>query len=108
MTEISSPGANDERLARLYAQLAESGIELGPRPERMSESYAEERIREKIMHFDEARPQAGLWSINEALKGYEVPAALRLHLITAVAHLGRISKTTLDARRARSGAGDPW
>ncbi|MFA5861292.1 MAG: hypothetical protein WDA16_06310 [Candidatus Thermoplasmatota archaeon] len=36
------------------------------------------------------------------LKDSDVPPALRLHLITSVAHLGRISKDTLHARQDRS------
>ena len=97
----------DDVVARSEAYLAEvverTGVELGPKPERVDESYADERIREKIARFAE-RPQAGLWSVNEVLKKHDVPPEMRLHLVTAIAHLGRISNDTLEARRARSGA----
>lgn len=104
---------HDDVVRRSEAYLAEvldhTGVALGPKPQRVDEAYADDRIREKISHFEGDRPRAGLWSVNEVLKEHDVPPALRLHLITAVAHLGRISRDTLEARRARSGAEQrPW
>lgn len=83
--------------------LREADADLGPKPERVDEAYADERIREKISRFESDRQRAGLWSINETLKEHEVPPALRLHLVSAVTHLSRIGHETLDARRERAG-----
>lgn len=76
--------------------------ELGPKPERVSESYADERIREKIARMTEERQQAGLWSISKTLKEHDVPPEVRLHLVTAVVNLGRIADQTREARTARA------
>ena len=92
--------------AYLADVLESTGVPLGPKVERVTDTYAEERIKEKIAHFEPGRPRAGLWSTNEVLKEHGVPPAFRLHLITAVAHLGRIGKDSLEARRGRSGAED--
>lgn len=72
-----------------------------PHPERVSEAYADERIREKIAMYAEARPQEGLQNVSDDLKRAGVPAAWRLHYITAVAHLGRLSAESLDERVGR-------
>lgn len=107
---MSLPAEDVAAQSEAYLQefLERTGVQLGPKPQRVDEAYADARIREKIAHFAE-RPRAGLWSVNEVLKEHEVPPAMRLHLVTAVAHLGRISGDTLEARRARSGAADrPW
>jgi hypothetical protein len=76
---------------------------IGPKPERVSEAYADERIREKIARFPEEKQQAGLWSINQTLKAHEVPPALRLHLVTAVVNLSRVAEASLEGRRERAG-----
>ena len=81
-----------------------TGADLGPKPERCSEAYADERIRDKITRCDQDRQQAGLWSINQALKQAGVAPGLRLHLVTAVTHLGRIAHESVPARLARSHA----
>jgi hypothetical protein len=78
--------------------------DLGPKPERVSEEFADTRIREKISRFDTDRQRAGLWSINETLKSHDVPPALRLHLVSAVVHLSRVAGESLEDRRERSGA----
>lgn len=102
--------ARDDVVRQSEAYLSEvlerTGVQLGPKVERVTDDYAEERIKEKIAHFEPGRPQAGLWSTNEVLKEHGVPPAFRLHLITAVAHLGRIGKDTLEARRDGSGAAE--
>ena len=76
--------------------------DLGPKPDRVTDEYADERIREKIARLPEERQQAGLWSVNRTLKEHEVPAALRLHLVQAVFQLGRIGTETLEARLGRA------
>lgn len=91
-----------ESLAYIENLLQETGVELGPKPDRVSEQYADERIREKIDRFDTERQRAGLWSINRVLKERDVPPSLRLHLVTAVTHLSRISQDSLEERRGRS------
>lgn len=73
-----------------------------PHPERVSESYADERVREKIDMYHEERPREGLQNVNDDLKRAGVPDAWRLHYITAVAHLGRLSARTLESRRERA------
>lgn len=77
--------------------------ELGPKPDRVTEAYADERIRDKIARFDDERQQAGLWSINVTLKEHDVPPALRLHLVQAVAQLGRLAGESLEGRLERAG-----
>lgn len=91
-----TPGVAElERILSLHDQL-------GPKPERVSEEYADERIREKIARYHGEKQQAGLWSISETLKQHEVPPALRLHLVTAVVNLGRIADETRGARADRA------
>lgn len=98
MSEIDRESeAYIERLFR------ETGIELGPKPDRVSEAYADERIQEKIARFEDPRARAGLWSIDRALKERDVPPNLRLHLIAAVANLGEIGRESLPARVGRIG-----
>ena len=104
MREAAQDDVVRESEAYLADVLESTGVPLGPKVERVTEAYAEERIKEKIVHFEPGRPRAGLWSTNEVLKEHGVPPAFRLHLITAVAHLGRIGKDSLEARRGRSGA----
>lgn len=95
MTNETPAVAELERILALHE-------ELGPKPERVSEQYADERIREKIARFSGEKQQAGLWSISETLKEHEVPPALRLHLVTAVVNLGRIADESRDARADRA------
>lgn len=71
-----------------------------PHPERVSESYAEERILEKIARLPAGREQDGLRALSEGLRARDVPPAMRLHLVTAVANLGRIARESLSWRRA--------
>lgn len=97
MTDI---GAQSE--AYLERVFQATGIELGPKPERVSEAYADERIEEKIATFPEEKQRAGLWSVNRLLQERQVPPSVRLHLMTAVTHLSRISGETLADRHARS------
>lgn len=80
-----------------------TGLDLQPHPERVSESYADERIREKIGMYASDRPREGLRHVSERMKEAGMPAAFRLHYITAVAHLGRLSEQSLDARLGRGG-----
>lgn len=95
MTDPTPAVAELERILSLHG-------ELGPKPERVSEEYADQRIREKIARFPGEKQQAGLWSISETLKEHDVPPALRLHLVTAVVNLGRIADETRDARADRA------
>lgn len=88
-------------IAYLEGLLREHG-DLGPRPERVSEAYADERIREKLARLEGDRPKAGLWSVNARLKEHDVPAEVRLHLVTAVAHLGRLADDSRGARLERA------
>ena len=64
-------------------------LDLTPHPERVSDAYAEERIRQKIEMYDEERPKVGLRNVDDHLKARGVSPAVRLHYITALAHLGR-------------------
>jgi hypothetical protein len=73
-----------------------------PHPERVSDAYADERVREKIGMYADSRPRHGLEAVNEDLKRAGVPPAWRLHYITAVAHLGRVGAETLGERIERS------
>lgn len=76
--------------------------ELGPRPERVTEEYADERIREKIARYPDEKQQAGIWSVNRSLKERDVPPALRLHLVQAVVQLSRIAEDSLAERLERA------
>lgn len=67
-------------------------------PERVSDAYADERIREKIERFDTPRQRKGLRTLSEDLRDRGVPAATRLHLITAVTHLSRVGEERLAHR----------
>lgn len=73
-----------------------------PHPERVSDEYADERIREKIARYAEERQRAGLWNVARDLKDQGVPAAYRLHFITAVANLGQRAAENLDLRIERA------
>lgn len=98
MTDLDAESA--DFVARL---LAERGVELGPHPERMSEAFAEGRIREKIERFPRERQRAGLWAVDRALRERQVPGALRLHLVTAVAHLSRHADEERPSRLEEAG-----
>lgn len=84
-----------------------------PHPERVSDAYAEERIAEKISLYDAERPREGLRRVDEHLKDSGVPPSVRLHYITALAHLGRRpaheagTRAALVAEDAGSGRGGP-
>lgn len=82
-----------------------SDLDLRPHPDRVSETYAESRIREKIEMYDLEKPKTGLANVDELFREAGVPAALRLHYITAVAHLGRKSAETLEMRRRNAEMG---
>lgn len=73
-------------------------LDLNPHPERVSEDYAETRIQEKIAKYEKERPQIGWRNVDDHLKEAGVPAAYRLHLITATANLGFIGERNLDKR----------
>jgi hypothetical protein len=102
LPETHGPDMVRESEAFLLETWERTGVPLGPKPERVTDQYADERILEKIEALPEEKQRAGLWSVNKVLKERDVPPALRLHLITAVAHLGRIGQDTLEARRDRS------
>jgi hypothetical protein len=106
---FETDGLDTVRESEAYLQETweRTGVPLGPKPERVTDQYADERILEKIEGMPAEKQRAGLWSVNKVLKEHEVPPALRLHLITAVAHLGRIGMDSLEGRRERSTAGHP-
>lgn len=70
-----------------------------PHPERVSETYAEQRIREKIARLA-GRERQGIEELADGLRAQGVAPATRLHLVTAVVNLGRISQGTLPRRLA--------
>lgn len=72
-------------------------------PPRVSEAFADERIAEKIAGFAEPHQRQGMASLDRTLKERAVPPGVRLHLISAVAHLGHIAEGSLAERKARSG-----
>ena len=74
-----------------------------PHPERVSDAYADERIAAKMAWYDDEKAREGLATVSRVLKEHEVPAAMRLHLVAAVAHLGRIASETRPSRLERAG-----
>lgn len=56
--------------------------------DRVSDAYADERIAEKLAPLDE-KPKIGFRDVDRELKERGVPAATRLHLVTALVHLGQ-------------------
>lgn len=79
--------------------LKSAGVDL--EGDRVSEEFADERIARKIERFDEAKQREGLRALDATLRERAVPPGVRLHLITAVAHLSRIAGETLGARQDR-------
>lgn len=71
---------------------------------RVSTAFADERIEEKIQRFSEPRQREGMQALNKTLREHDVPPGVRLHLISAVAHLSRIADETLGERKERAGA----
>lgn len=69
--------------------------------ERISAEFANERIAQKIEWFSETKQREGLQALDQTLRDRDVPPGVRLHLISAVAHLSRIAGETLDERQAR-------
>lgn len=82
--------------------LARAGAET--ENERVSTEFANERIAEKIARFSEPRQREGMESLDETLRSHDVPPGVRLHLISAVAHLSRIADETLRERKERADA----
>ena len=82
--------------------LEKAGAE--PERERVTGAFADERIAEKVARMGEPRQQEGLESLARTLREREVPPGVRLHLISAVAHLSRIADETLRERKERAGA----
>lgn len=72
--------------------------------ERVNDAYADERIAEKIGRFHEPKQREGLEALNHTLRERDVPPGVRLHLISAVAHLSRIAEGTLRERQERTQA----
>ena len=72
--------------------------------ERVSAAFADRRIQEKIARFDQPKQREGLEALNETLRERDVPPGVRLHLISAVAHLSRIASETLSERQGRAGS----
>lgn len=93
--EASAHSGAGERTTKTSAGF---GSELVPHPWRVSDDYADERIREKIGMYGSEKPRIGLENVSRDLREAGVPAAWRLHYITAVAHLGRVGAQTLPAR----------
>ena len=102
MTDPSMTSDEPAPAVAYLERILEAHGEFGPKPERVSEKYADQRIREKIARYPGERQQAGLWSISQTLKEHDVPPALRLHLVTAVANLGRIADESREARSERA------
>jgi hypothetical protein len=73
---------------------------LPARSSRVSDTFADERIAAKLTLFD-PKPRAGLARVNADLKQAGVPPSVRLHMVSAVADLGRVAHGTLPARLAR-------
>ena len=67
---------------------------------RVSEAFADQRIREKIALFDD-KPRHGLERVANDLKAAGVAPNVRLHLVSAVVDLGRVAQATLPMRLAR-------
>lgn len=84
------------------ASMREPG-RLEPHPERVTDTYADERIGEKIGMYAQRKPREGLERVSARLKEAGVPAAYRLHYISAIAHLGKVGEDTLPNRLDRSG-----
>ena len=82
--------------------LTSAGVEV--EGERVSSAYADERVAEKIGRFTEPTKREGLEALNRTLRERDVPPGVRLHLISAVAHLSRIAQETRAERRERVGA----
>lgn len=76
----------------------------GRMDERVSDGFADERIQEKIARLPEDRQREGLESLDRTLRERDVPPGVRLHLISAVSHLGRIASEGLEERRRQAGA----
>jgi hypothetical protein len=82
----------DAREAEEYLQtLLDAMGDIGPKVERVSEEMAEDRIRYEIAKIPGEKQQGGLWSIHTTLKEHGVPAAVRLHLVSAVVNLSLIA-----------------
>lgn len=73
-----------------------------PHPERVSEDFADERIARMQGWYDDPKAREGLENVSRALKEHQVPAAMRLHLVAAVANLGRIASETRISRLERA------
>ncbi|HWG90070.1 MAG TPA: hypothetical protein VNZ52_04395 [Candidatus Thermoplasmatota archaeon] len=78
--------------------------EIVARNGRITNEYADERVREKIERYQEARQREGLAKVNEGLKEAGVSPYVRLHLISTVADLGKVSEATLAERLERAAA----
>ena len=72
--------------------------------ERVSAAFADQRIAEKIARFSEPKQREGLEALSRTLRERDVPPGVRLHLVSAVAHLSRIAGETLSERQGRVGA----
>ncbi|HVL47934.1 MAG TPA: hypothetical protein VM889_05215 [Candidatus Thermoplasmatota archaeon] len=70
----------------------------GLHTDRVSEAFARDRIRATIESIDDPRPREGLAAVERDLESMRIPPAIRLHLVSAVAHLGRQANETLPAR----------
>ena len=79
--------------------LTRAGVEVDG--ERVSAAYADERVAEKIGRFTEPKQREGLDALNRTLRERDVPPGVRLHLISAVAHLSRLASETLEERKDR-------
>lgn len=82
--------------------LEKAGAE--PETERVSPEFANERIAEKVSRFTDPKQREGMESLDQTLRDRDVPPGVRLHLISAVAHLSRIAEGTLRERQERAGA----
>lgn len=82
--------------------LAKVGAE--PESERVNDAFANARIAEKVQRFTEPKQREGLEALDRTLRERQVPPGVRLHLISAVAHLSRIADETLRERKERAGA----
>lgn len=69
--------------------------------ERVTDAYAETRIREKIATLP-TKPRNGLARISADLQAAGVAPSARLHLVSAIADLGRLADATRPQRLARA------
>jgi hypothetical protein len=71
------------------------------RQERVTDAYAETRIRDKIAPYP-SKPRQALARIAEDLKAAGMAPGPRLHYVSAIVDLGRLANATLADRIQRA------